>query len=153
MVNVLSFLGGKIGMLRDFFYFDVSVLVVSALWTKKRVSKKRSFNGRKDMKYFLKNKMFNKTILANMLFYSYNTNNQYRNVVIMCVLYTHLFIVVPNPLFLKFWRPLNERLKDTKYSFNRPFIRKQIREKIYGSFDKNCIVRTTKCTLNQGFFF
>lgn len=31
MVNVLSFLGGKIGMLRDFFYFDVSVLVVSVL--------------------------------------------------------------------------------------------------------------------------
>lgn len=25
------FFGGKIGMLRDFFYFDVSVLVVSAL--------------------------------------------------------------------------------------------------------------------------
>ena len=138
------FFGGKIGMLRDFFYFDVSVLVVSVLWTKKRVSKKRSFNGHKGMKYFLKIKM---------LFYSYNTNNQYKNVVNMYILYTHLFMVVPNPLFLKFWRPLNERLKDTKYRFNRPFIRKQIREKIYGSFDKNCIVRTTKCTLNQGFFF
>lgn len=54
------------------------------------------------MKYFLKNEMFNKTILANMLFYSYNTNNQYKNVVNMYILYTHLFMVVPNPLFLKF---------------------------------------------------
>lgn len=40
------------------------------------VSKKRSFNGRKDNGYFWTCKMFNKNILAQSLLYGYIIDNQ-----------------------------------------------------------------------------